>query len=487
MKRIISLMCAVVGLTTSLHAQPDTWPWNAIEVINYGDTHMSRYMYHPVINLNKTDTVNGYVVAETIIYENDQNVPNYNGLHRFSGLRYIVDTPQTIYGIAMAIPYGHNTGEFPNPHPDLSFGWTWNPPDSLPIYLGRNGFSVYHDTSFYAMVVQKTGNTYTRIDSVQYRYYPIMTFFNIGSLVENNCVNNYLYMVEFYFDHPVTVHDTFYIGPGHAYLHFSHLYAGRRYSNPSIMCIKKSMNTSIARSMCDSRWLQLLGNELYELPYHEFMEGIDTVPVGWPVLFPIIAPRPACNEAVEGFQFTGLRVGLPVFSWELPDPSYGYDIEFAQKDQPFDQRYRIPVTTPPYTIQHPFDSTVYYKARIRGYCSPVCSAHNPIVPGPWSDSILFYTGMMAPDTTTQVITPQQQKDRLFLLVPNPAKDCTVVRATNGIKHLVVTDALGHTVINRRYEGVPQEVEIVLSGLPSGIYTVQVETMDDIATEKLMVE
>ena len=472
MRRIAYLVFFVVGLMPSMKAQPDTWPWNAIDLVNYWDaSRMSRYMYHVPINLEKNDTVYWNPIPQSTI--TDTAVQN-----DFTGISYTVQSPQTIYGIATAIPYYSNQAYNIHHINDVGFFLSSYPPDTIPRYLGKMFYPAFADSNFDAMIVQKAGDAYIRVDSVAFKRYNIMSFFNVGSLVERNFLNIYIHLVEFYFDNPVTVHDTFYVGLGNT--------TKNRHRNPVTSLGFMGIYNPSKEITCDGKLIHLSGNRQY---YNPLNDG-DSILQYWPLLFPIVEPRPACTELVEGFQYSGRSMGLPVFTWEFPDYTYGYDIEFAQKDQPFDSMYRIFVNrTPPYTIQYIFDSSVYYKARIRCYCSPFCAAHNSILPGPWSDSILFYTGNTAPDTTTttHAVSPQQDEKSLFVLLPNPARNRTTVRATSGIKHLEMTDPSGHIVWNKKNDGNPVEVEIVLTGLVSGIYAVQAETENGIATEKLIVE
>lgn len=103
----------------------------------------------------------------------------------------------------------------------------------------------------------------------------------------------------------------------------------------------------------------------------------------------------------------------------------------------------------------------------------------------WTDGHMYYP-ILVPEGSA-IGTGQVQEDADLRLVPNPAR--TEVRVETGcaVREVVVTDMVGRTVLHRDCHGGELGVNLDVSRLPQGCYTVRVSTDRGVLTEKLIVE
>ena len=91
---------------------------------------------------------------------------------------------------------------------------------------------------------------------------------------------------------------------------------------------------------------------------------------------------------------------------------------------------------------------------------------------------------------SSVTLPQRLKEQGYLLYPNPASSKTAVQffpAANNLKSIQLSGAKGDIVLSYQYK--PGQVlnmqEINLTGLPAGIYFLNIQYTDKSITEKLI--
>jgi hypothetical protein len=89
-----------------------------------------------------------------------------------------------------------------------------------------------------------------------------------------------------------------------------------------------------------------------------------------------------------------------------------------------------------------------------------------------------------------ITLPERLKAQGYLLYPNPATNKTAIQffpAAGNLKAIQVTDAKGEIVLSYQYK-VGQSInlqEINLTGLPAGIYFLNIQFTDKSITEKLI--
>lgn len=120
------------------------------------------------------------------------------------------------------------------------------------------------------------------------------------------------------------------------------------------------------------------------------------------------------------------------------------------------------------------DTAQWYVAWVRAVCdSGSYSA--------WSDSLLFY---VPADTTHQHESVVTAEDYYTSLVPNPASDRVLIASPFRIREIEIYTLSGKRVLLQAGKGGDNEVDI--SSLPSGTYVVRVKTNRGFAVKKLVV-
>jgi len=474
MKRLIRLsavcttfLCTILFWLSAgtLAAQTDDmhpWyrqPWTVIR-----DTSYDGYMFNKPFDLSDSEI--GWAR-----YCHDDTTSNI-----LVGCRYHAETPVQIYGVATTFNGG-------NREVLLSFGLTFG-------------------STLWAMILQKDGNEYIVIDSVKfhnylriakehpnsdYYYYAPDALFHL-SLNGNNRLT---YLLEFYFENPVTVEDTFYVG----IMHYP-VVENVDFDGMGTDGIIKDQDAShvfdellVLRNMEDSYIPCIVG-------HNERLLNPNLA------IFPIIKPYEEDSvfcDTVPGFHLAGMRVGYPTFAWDTDfcREEDLFEVQFA----PYRSNYWVTVTTADSSIEvySVFDPDIYYQARIRARRHHLCPIHDTVMWGPWCDPILFYTGSTAPDTTTAITPVEGCPDRFFTLSPNPATG--TVRVTLGHTPqslrdsspnlgeqlaLTLTDAAGREVLRRALPAGTDSMELDLSGLAAGTYYVTLTTPAATGTQRLVV-
>ena len=410
----------------------------------------------------------------------------------FTGLRFETTTPRTIYGVAASLYYSYHVDEDGQGHWAYYSSTSNGKLEMTEVVGGPQTLSIFQllDTQFVAMVVQKEANGYVRMDSAAYRQCDTKRFFDIG-LIGTSSPHFYLGMVEIYFENPVEVHDTFYVGM---------VPKQHRVSTSNklpIGSITKSTGATgqIVFPEVPPRWLSIdKYGTIIRTPYMLTPRYGNSV---LPVLFPIVAPMEADSvdhSSVQGLTVGRSRYGFPRLEWEDDYLQTGFEIEVTEMDSSFDSAIRITTGRSPYVLRMVNDSTIYYKARVRAMYHPCCEAYNHTEQiGPWSDSVVFYTGVLPPgtatgDTDSVGIPCLANASTLFTLTPNPARGEVTVRVAEPLTGvLTVADASGREVLSREYKGEATPVTLDITALPSGVYFVTLRTEKYTATRKLVVD
>ena len=297
---------------------------------------------------------------------------------------------------------------------------------------------------------------------------------------------------EVYFDRPLLIQDTFYVGFWTANLGYLCL-------RPVCLWAYYETPNDTFPIQDDKLILRRDGSRVQEM-YGQL--GLLT----WGGVFPIIRPYEEDSvfcDTVPNFHLAGMRVGYPTFAW---------DTDFCREEDLFEVQFapyhpgaatpdeawrRVTTTDSSIEVYSVFDPDIYYQARIRARRHHLCPIHDTVMWGPWCYPILFYTGPTPPDTTTAVTPAEAEGGGLFTLTPNPASGKVTV--TLGILNsqlsilnspmvLTLTDAAGREVLRKEFSIVNCQFSIPLdlSGLASGTYYVTLATPTATGTQRLVV-
>jgi len=224
---------------------------------------------------------------------------------------------------------------------------------------------------------------------------------------------------------------------------------------------------------------------------------------------PIIAPPDTDHVGCRAPRLRFMRAssGRPYFEWTsyTDEETLQYEVQYAQLGSN-EWRTTYP-TSSPFRIIDNFDATKYYTARIRMQHRHGCPIHDTVYWSPWSDTVLFYTGSTAPDTSDTIgIAPvEANAAAFFTLTPNPTTGkvtVTVGHTPQSGTHssalagtspnlgeefsLTLRDAAGHEVLRKSLPAGTDSVDLDLSRLPAGAYFVTLSTPTSSATQRLVV-
>ena len=295
----------------------------------------------------------------------------------------------------------------------------------------------------------------------EYKYYPPI---NNPELWDDDYPPSIVtYSYEFYFDKPVSVADTFFIGVRFPFFNgFAFQYAW----------------------WFDTKMLS--GNALgeYENTFKDarslyLCEHYSRTPLcHWGGFFPILTPRDTtrCDPVreVQAIWATDTSVTL---QWHGGNATQ-WEVEYAEADGV--TVYTVTTTTPRVTLTG-LRPTTNYLAHVRAWCTRDSEY------GEWSPFVEARTTVHQPDDTTQgPDTVKIDAVGLFTrLMSNPASGVVTVQSAYSLGHVAVYDVQGHLVLEQKAAGNAATFDV--GALPKGVYMVTVRTVAGTTTTRLLVE
>lgn len=309
---------------------------------------------------------------------------------------------------------------------------------------------------------------------------------------------------EAYFNNPVLVHDTFFVGGTHwnntyigddpehdytqipyqpYYLSYEHIHTG--YASAYVVDEQLNLINWYGKNYGIVKYLlpydyhfpmsSLLPyahdtNTIEFRPslrrFYAFFAIFDTSYVYMPEVDSCLPPT--------GFRVESVDTGGAVLTWAA-DTAVQWQLELLADTADADT-----VLTPcpiNYAVLEGLDTAQWYTARVR----TVCDSGNY---SPWSDTVRFYvpgdTAAGQGEEPTSIGTPV---DRYTYLMPNPASDKVLVASSFQLRKVELFDAAGHLLKSYAVTGVVTELS--LSAYPSGTYFVRITTPSGIATKRLV--
>jgi hypothetical protein len=275
----------------------------------------------------------------------------------------------------------------------------------------------------------------------------------------------YIPILEVYFDKPITVTDTFFVGVTNNYyfdkpdfLHFYNVPIGYIAINPTLRWYNNGPRGLIA---LPPREQQGVLEWIYGPISHEF-------PIIWAIFDTTgmgLTPPDTCRE-VENFSCSvfGDMVRL---SWDdtvHDEWQLAWGLASSSPDS-----YRLMPLRNTYKVLEGLEHNVRYAARVRAKCPNGNTSE-------WSDTIQFMLG------SEWVESPVGRSTRVM---PNPTHGKALVVSDYPIRSIEVYGVDGRKM--QEQTGTGREETIDLSALPKGTYIVHVVTSDGKTTKKLSVE
>ena len=295
----------------------------------------------------------------------------------------------------------------------------------------------------------------------EYKYYPPIN--NPELWGDDYPPSIVTYSYEFYFDKPVSVADTFFIGVRFPFFNgFAFQYAWWYVTK----MLSGNALGEYENTFKDARSLYLC-------------EHYSRTPLcHWGGFFPILTPRDTtrCDPVREVRMIHATDTSI-MLEWHGGN-AVQWEVEYAEADGM--TVYTVTTTTPRVTLTglHP---TTTYLAHVRAWCTRDSEY------GEWSPFVEARTTAHQPDDTTQgPDTVKIDAVGLFTrLMPNPASGVVTVQSAYSLGHVAVYDVQGHLVLEQKAAGNAATFDV--GALPKGVYMVTVRTVAGTTTKRLLVE
>ncbi len=301
-------------------------------------------------------------------------------------------------------------------------------------------------------------------------------------------VNRYLPVHEYYFDKPVTVYDSFYVGmTSNNSRSFDNppeyvrpLYAASAYTIGYASKIGICPDTDT----CYSAPLQL-----YKYKTFKYNEGQLISDTNWiwhespffSLIFPIIQidsfygpPQYVC-PAVENFRVGNEGDGSVVLLWYNHNDHLRWEISYGPQGIAPEDGTQLIAAIPAIQIAN-LDSCTHYSAYIRAVCM-----HDSLHYSEWSEPLDIFLC----DTGGVAAIEVPLLDQLTYLMPNPAADQVEVLSSYGMTRVEAYSLQGTKMADLRVRGLGAALDV--AGWPEGMYIVVIHTPAGNVTKKLVVK
>lgn len=314
------------------------------------------------------------------------------------------------------------------------------------------------------------------------------------------------YLYEYFFDKPITVEDSFYVGGT------NHNGTAIRWIQVGDTVVPQSIHTNgplyygqIEMHMykgpldpyygmgypCDTNTCPYLPDQLYRVFIADNAEvgAGDTVyrlQNDFLVVLPIIDPDPAtltCHE-IASPHVSVISPGSVHITWDSNDYQIAWEVSYCPEGANPDVGTIVYCTSPSCDITVP-DLTISWKVYVRGICSYCNGLHT--VYGDWNQGTYIYRyHPQDPDDPDESIGDSPNPDgNILTLHPNPAKDHVQLLSAYELSKVEIADGLGRIILSLPAEGHSTVIDI--SPLAKGSYVVMAHTSLGISTQRLLVE
>ncbi|MBR3414078.1 MAG: T9SS type A sorting domain-containing protein [Bacteroidales bacterium] len=293
----------------------------------------------------------------------------------------------------------------------------------------------------------------------EYKQYPARGFESY------DCSPIVTYSYEFYFDKPISVAGTFFIGVRFPYVNdFAQLYTRwgtTEFSSGNDQWEYHNKSDRPAR-------------EMYFCNHHVRVSN-----KRWGGFFPILTPRDTtrCDPPADLRMIHATDTSV-MLEWYGGNATQ-WEVEYAEADGM--TAYTVTTNNNRVTLTG-LRPTTTYLAHVRAWCTRDSEY------GEWSPSIEARTTAHQPDTDTVQGPDTVSIDAVGFftrLMPNPASGIVTVQSTYRLSHVAVYDVQGHLVLEQKAAGNAATFDV--GRLPKGVYVASVRTAAGTTTKRLVVE
>lgn len=288
---------------------------------------------------------------------------------------------------------------------------------------------------------------------------------------------------EYYFDKPVVVDDSFYVGMTSltirtcyedlqqfipSYEGYIHYFVGFNNADCDQIPLQKIRRLNLgSRSMHIPEYLDL----------NAFL-----------MMYPLLEPsREAKCRSIENFHLVSINNDRqPLLAWNGDRTHTYWEVSFGPQGTEPDRGTRFTASSPSILLDS-IENNTHYVAYVRAYCE--FQGHENYTD--WSDGIDIYRRWVPdnpPDTSSSQpeAIPLQASDNSFVtLMPNPASSLTQVISGYSLQGFDLVDMHGRTVKSGSLDG--HSATIDLDDCPKGVFVALIRTAGGTAAKRLVVE
>ena len=297
---------------------------------------------------------------------------------------------------------------------------------------------------------------------------------------------HYYRVFDMYFDEPVTVYDSFYVGGTQRML------LGNSNRGTSYFCYTLVfMDTTTMVPIYNSSILW----KIYSYESH----GGNCTPnqwhwtqtSQWMMVLPIIevvdtsfANAPTCPR-VSGLFARGNYTDTVKVQWDYDSLHQEFELSYGRDGTRPDEGTVVTLMDNKWV----FTDTAYSDTPMVAYVRTVCREYDTLRRSGWSSPVYFRLHCERPDTTHHegISVPDEKGDlsRFVQLMPNPAAGRTTVLSSYGIVRVEVYDVRGERVLDQAAHGTTASFDV--TGWQAGAYVVLVRTPAGTIAKRLIVE
>ncbi|MBR5353206.1 MAG: T9SS type A sorting domain-containing protein [Bacteroidales bacterium] len=424
---------------------------------------------------------------------------------RVVAMKYYVDTPVKIIGAATSFTFMRGDLEVRegSVYPDSGGRWQYhdtnlaNLMEYLQIYKhindnGHDTMMVVREKLFCALDTARCMHSFVDIFAMHNR-----TFLGGGHLDSTDFA-----IFEVYYDKPVVITDSFYVGLTQRCRQVDTVYYGQE---PRYVMHNRQLRLRQVEYIDTSITNRHLTHEEFDSLYWDYstyrIAALENWPNGpkwvfhhpsklpawanetsgvfWaPFLFPIfdttgmgLRPFGLPCGMVENFRAANIWDGNAMMVWDGASEHNRWELAVGRADEdPSGYRiYRVNSTS---RVLSGLDSNAVYAARVRAECTPKTNYSD------WSDTVQFCIGMSQPEGMPSVV------DQFTNLAPNPASKRVAVMSSFGLRRVALYDMKGRCAMETDCAGYAVELDV--SALPEGAYIAVVTTPGGTVTKRLVV-
>ncbi len=286
---------------------------------------------------------------------------------------------------------------------------------------------------------------------------------------------------ECYFDEPVWVEDSFYVGV----------------TNNSIAACDEDY-WSTPKYVFNTRWINerrsnkpscpIMPEQLFrqEEPIYLMSDVRDSIPPIYyicqrshPILFPIIVPDTAEDcRPVENVEVVSVDSSSAQIAWSAYANHESWEVNYCEEGVAVDSGIVVTCTVPTVVLTGLSDD-VHYRVYVRA----VCSHHDSSYYSEWSDGVEVFHE--SPHEEPEGIAEAGRLARFTRLLPNPASGTVQVMSSYRMRRIEAYDHTGRKVMEREAEGVTAAFSV--GQWAKGVYVVLVHSKQGIAAKRLIVQ